>query len=75
MSAERGGAIHLASISENQYQSRRAMNAYMAAYAQGDQQIRSVVPVPVMDYQRRTLATTTAALPLQHALAQSAEKS
>lgn len=48
---------------------QRAMNAYMAADAQGDQQIRSVVRVPVMDYQRRTLATTTAAVALQHARA------
>jgi len=52
------------------------MDAYMAADAQGDQHIRSVVPVAMMDDQRRTLATTTAAkaVALQHALAQSAEK-
>jgi len=53
------------------------MDAYMAADAQSDQQIRPVAPVAMMDYQRRTLATTTAAkaIPLQHALAQSTEKS
>jgi len=52
------------------------MDAYMAADAQGDQQIRPVVPVAMMDHQRGTLATTTAAkaIALQHALAQSAEK-
>jgi hypothetical protein len=47
----------------------------MAAAAQGDQQIRPVVAVAMMDHQRRTLATTTAAepVPLQYALAQSTE--
>ena len=53
------------------------MDAYMAADAQGDQQIRPVAPVAMMDHQRRTLATTTAAkaVTLQHTLAQSTEKS
>ena len=48
----------------------------MAADAQGDQQTRPVAPVTMMDHQRRTLATATAAkaVALQHALAQSAEK-
>jgi hypothetical protein len=56
--------------------SRRVTDAYMAADAQGDQQIRPVVSVAMMDHQCRTLATSTAAeaVPLQHALAQSAEK-
>jgi hypothetical protein len=48
----------------------------MAADAQGDQQIRPVVPVAMMDHQRRTVAATTAAetVSLQHTLAQSTEK-
>jgi hypothetical protein len=48
----------------------------MAADAQGDQQNRPVVPVAMMDHQRRTLATTTPAelVSLQYALAQSTEK-
>ena len=48
----------------------------MAADAQGDQQILPVVPVAMMDHQRRTLTTATAAeaVPLQHAFAQSTEK-
>ena len=52
------------------------MNAYMAAYTQGDQQIRSVVSSAMMDHQRRALATAAAAEPiaLQHAFAQSAKK-
>jgi len=52
------------------------MDPYVAADAQSDQQIRPVVPVAMMDHQRRTLATTTAAkaVPLHHALAQSTEK-
>jgi len=52
------------------------MDPYMAADAQGDQQIRPIAPVTMMDHQRRTLATTAAAkvVALQHALAQSAEK-
>jgi hypothetical protein len=52
------------------------MNPYMAADAQGDQQVRPVVPIAMMDHQRQTLATTTAAeaVSLQHALAQSTEK-
>jgi hypothetical protein len=46
------------------------MDAYMAADAQGDQQIRPVEPVAMMDHQRPTLATTTGAkaVPLQDAL-------
>ena len=53
------------------------MDAYMAADAQGNQHIRSVVPVAMMDHQRRTLATTTTAeaVPLQHALTESTEES
>ena len=52
------------------------MDAYMAADAQRDQQIRLVVPVAMMDHQRRRLATPTAAeaVALQHTLAQSTEK-
>jgi hypothetical protein len=52
------------------------MDAYMAADAQSNQRIRPVVPVAMMDHQRRTLATTTTAkaVPLQHLLAQSTEK-
>jgi hypothetical protein len=52
------------------------MNPHMAADTQGDQQIRPVSPVAMMNYQRRTFATATAAtaVALQHALAQSAEK-
>ncbi len=52
------------------------MYAYMAANAQGDQQICPVARVAMMDHQRQTLATTTAtkAVALQYALAQSAEK-
>ena len=52
------------------------MDAYVTADAKGDQDIRSVAPVTMMNYQRRTLATTTAAkaVAFQHALAQSAEK-
>jgi len=52
------------------------MDPYMAADAQGDQQIRPIAPVTIMDHQRRTLATTAAAkaVTLEHALAQSAEK-
>jgi hypothetical protein len=52
------------------------MNPYMAADAQGHQQVRPVAPVAMMDHERRTLATTTAAeaVPLQHAFAQSTEK-
>jgi len=48
----------------------------MAADAQGDQQIRPVAPVAMMDHQRRAIATTTAAkaVTLQHTLAQSTEK-
>jgi hypothetical protein len=47
------------------------MDPYMAADTQGDQQIRSIASVAMMDDQRRTLATTTAAkaVALQHALA------
>jgi len=49
------------------------MDPYMAADATGDQQIRSVVPVAMMNYQGRTLATTTAAKAIthRHPLAQS----
>jgi hypothetical protein len=56
---------------------RRAMDAYMAADAQGYQQIRPVAPVAMMDYQRRTPATTTTAkaVPLQHALTESPKES
>jgi hypothetical protein len=52
------------------------MNQYMAADTQGDQQIRPVAPLTMMNHQRRTLATATAAkaVAFQHALAQSAEK-
>ena len=52
------------------------MNAYVTADAKGDQDIRSVAPVTMMNYQRRTLATTTAAkaVPHEHPLAQTAEK-
>ena len=52
------------------------MDAYMAADAQGDQQIRPVAPVAMMDHQRRALATATAAeaIPLQYTLAQSTEE-
>ncbi len=52
------------------------MDAYMAADAQGDQQIRAVLPVAMMHDQRRTLVTTTAAeaAPLQRLLAQSTKK-
>jgi hypothetical protein len=52
------------------------MDPYMTADAQGDQQIRSVASIAMMDHQRRALATTTTAkaVPLQHPLAQSTEK-
>jgi len=52
------------------------MDPYMAADAKGDQRIRSVVSVAMMNYQRRTLATTTAAKAIAHQqpLAQSAKK-
>ena len=52
------------------------MDPYMAADAQGDQHIRPVAPVAMMDHERRTLATTTAAeaVPLQHPFPQSTEK-
>jgi hypothetical protein len=52
------------------------MDPYMAADAKGDQQIGSVVPVAMMNYQGRTLATTTAAKAIahQHPFAQSAKK-
>jgi hypothetical protein len=58
-------------------QPRRAMDAYMAANAQGYQQIRPAAPVAMMDYQRRTPATTTTAkaVPLQHALTESPKES
>jgi hypothetical protein len=36
------------------------MDSYMATDAQGDQQIRPVVPVTMMDHQRGMLATSTA---------------
>jgi hypothetical protein len=53
------------------------MYSHMAADAQGDQQICPIESVAMMDHQRRTFATATAAkaVALQHALAQSAEKS
>ena len=53
------------------------MNAYVTADTKGDQDIRSVALVTMMNYQRRTLATTTAAkaVPHEHPLAQTAEKS
>src|SRR6266404_6958078 len=52
------------------------MNPHMAADTQGDQQIRPVTPLTMMNHQRRTFATATAAkaVALQHALAQSTEK-
>ena len=52
------------------------MNAYVTADTKGDQDIRSVALVTMMNYQRRTLATTTAAkaAPHEHPLAQTAEK-
>jgi len=50
------------------------MDAYMASDAQGNQHIRSVVPVAMMDHQRRTLATAAEAVPLQHALTESTEE-
>ena len=52
------------------------MDAYMAADAKGDQQIRSVAAVAMMNHQRRPLVTATAAkaVALQHALAQSTEE-
>jgi hypothetical protein len=48
----------------------------MATDAQGDQQIRPVASIAMMNHQRRTFASTTAAeaVPLQHTLAQSTEK-
>jgi hypothetical protein len=52
------------------------MDAYMAPDAKGDQQIRSVAPVAMMNYQGRTLAATTAAKAVarQHPFAQSVKK-
>ncbi len=52
------------------------MDAYMVAEAKGDQQIRSVAAVAMMNHQRRTLATTTAAkaVPHQHPFTQTAKK-
>jgi len=52
------------------------MDPYMAADAKGDQRIRSVVSVAMMNYQRRTLATTTTtkAVAHQHPFAHSAKK-
>jgi hypothetical protein len=47
------------------------MNPYVAADAQGDQQLHAVALVSMMDHQRRAPATTTAAkaVALQHAFA------
>lgn len=58
------------------FQSRRAMNAYMTADAEGDQQIRAVAAVAMMNHQRRLLATTTAAKAVtqQHPFAQTIKK-
>ena len=52
------------------------MNPHMAADTQGDQQIRSVALVAMMNHQRRPPVTATAAkaVALQHALAQSTEE-
>ena len=52
------------------------MDPYMAADAQGHQQIRLVAPVAMMDHEGRPLATTTAAeaVALQNPLPQSADK-
>ena len=52
------------------------MDAYMAPDAKGDQQIRSVVPVAMMNYQSRALATTTApkAVAQQNPFAKSVKK-
>ena len=48
----------------------------MTADAKGDQQIGSVTPVAMMNYQRRTPATTTAAKAVshQHPFAQTAKE-
>jgi len=52
------------------------MDAYMAADAKGDQEIRPVPLVTMMNYQRRTFATTSAAktVPHQHPFAQATKK-
>src|SRR5256885_9741289 len=52
------------------------MDPYMAADAQGHEQIRLVAPVAMMDHQGRLLATTTAAeaVACQNPLPQSTEK-
>ena len=52
------------------------MNLHMATDTQGHQQIRSILLVAMMDYQRRALAATTAAKAVtrQHALAQPTKK-
>jgi len=49
----------------------------MAASAQGDQLLRFIAQVAVMNHQRRARTADPApeAVPLQHALSQSAEKS
>ena len=52
------------------------MDTYMTADAKGDQEIRSVTPVAMMNYQRRTLPTTAAAKAVAHQypLVQTAKK-
>ena len=52
------------------------MDPYMATDAEGDQQIRSIAPVAMMNHQCRTLATTTAAKTVahQHPFAQTAKE-
>ena len=52
------------------------MNLHMTTDAQGHQQIRSILLVAMMNYERRALAATTAAKAVarQHAFTQAVEK-
>ena len=52
------------------------MNPHMTADTQGHQQVRSILLVAMMDYQRRALAAATAAKAVarQHAFTQAGEK-
>lgn len=52
------------------------MYAYMTTDAKGDQQLYSVAPITMMNYQRLAPATTTAAKAVshQHAFAQTTKK-
>jgi hypothetical protein len=64
-------------ISENQwFQFRRAMDAQMRAGAKGDQQIRSIASVVMINYGAERWATTAAAkaAPHQHPLARAAKE-